>query len=98
MKLLTHLSTLETSGLIRVAQLSPEIEYLFRHAMVQDAAYDSLLRQDRRKLHRSVGETLERCYPDRLAELAPLLARHFEGAGNSEKALHYLILAGDSAA
>ncbi|MBA3534965.1 MAG: hypothetical protein H0T73_23895 [Ardenticatenales bacterium] len=40
-----HLGTLESSGLVRVAQIDPELEYLFRHALVQDAAYDSLLRQ-----------------------------------------------------
>jgi|GEM_PF-2573618 len=55
-----HLDTLESTGLIRVAQIMPELEYLFRHALVQDAAYDSLLRADRKKLHHEVGHVLEK--------------------------------------
>jgi predicted ATPase len=65
-----QLGTLEHAGLIHLAQLQPDLEYLFRHVLVQDAAYDSLLRQDRRHLHRAVAEVLERLYPDRLDALA----------------------------
>ena len=74
----THLHTLETSGLIWLAQAYPELEYLFKHALLQDAAYRSLVKQDRRHLHQVVGETLERLYPDRRQALAPLLAQHFD--------------------
>ncbi len=74
---LPQLNSLERSGLIELAQAEPELAYLFRHALVQDAAYHSLLKNTRRKLHRSVGETLERLYPDRLDELAATLAYHF---------------------
>ncbi|MGH2522606.1 MAG: hypothetical protein ACRDH2_08895 [Anaerolineales bacterium] len=66
MTLGNHLSTLETSGLIRLAARQPELEYLFRHALIQEAAYGSLVKADRRNLHRAVGEALERLYPDRL--------------------------------
>ena len=51
----TELNTLEQSGLVQVAALEPELEYLFRHALVQDAAYSSLLKQDRRALHQHQG-------------------------------------------
>jgi predicted ATPase len=51
-----HLAYLETADLIRLAQQQPEVEYLFRHALVQDAAYESLLRKDRRQLT-SIMET-----------------------------------------
>ena len=44
----------------------PELEYLFRHALVQDAAYGSLLKQERRELHGQVGEALEELYPERV--------------------------------
>jgi tetratricopeptide (TPR) repeat protein len=74
------------------------LEYLFRHALVQDAAYGSLLKSDRRALHRTVAEALERLYPDRAAELSPMLARHFAEAGDDARALHYFTLAGDTAA
>ena len=92
-----HLGTLETAGLIRVAQLQPELEYLFHHALVQDAVYESLLRQDRRKLHLAVGMALERAYPDRLDLLAGRLAEHFAVAGEDQRAFEYFIRAGDHA-
>ncbi len=92
------LETLQAAGLITLAQTEPELEYLFRHALVQDAAYASLLRQDRRQLHAAVGGVLEALYPDRLAEFAPVLAQHFAEAGADEQALRYYELAGDAAA
>ena len=60
-----QLDTLEAKGLIRLATFQPELEYLFRHALVQDTAYGSLLKQERRELHRLVGDALEELYPDR---------------------------------
>src|SRR4029078_11872688 len=83
----TQLETLEAKGLIRLAVLRPELEYLFRHALVQDAAYGSLLKQERRELHAQVGEALEELYPERRDELAPVLAMHFESAGETDKAI-----------
>jgi tetratricopeptide (TPR) repeat protein len=85
----TQIETLEAKGLIRLATLRPELEYLFRHWLVQDAAYGSLLKQERRALHGRVGEALEALYPDRMEELAPVLALHFEQAGENEKAIDY---------
>jgi tetratricopeptide (TPR) repeat protein len=98
--LVNHLSTLEASGLIRLAQAQPELEYLFRHALVQEVAYSSLVKQDRRQLHLAVGEALEKLYPDRLAsrELAPVLGQHFYLGGDDSRALKYLTWAGDVAA
>lgn len=89
-----QLDALEARGLVRPAAYVPELEYLFRHALVQDAAYGSLLRQERRELHRLVGETIEDLYADRLVEFAGILAMHFEQAGDAEKALHYLLQEG----
>ena len=92
-----QLGVLEGAGLIELLETDPELEYLFRHVLIQDAAYDSLLRTDRRRLHRLVGETLEQRYPDRRDELAPVLGLHFEQAGDRDRAVEYLVLAGDSA-
>jgi tetratricopeptide (TPR) repeat protein len=99
MSLTSSLATLESSGLIRLAQAEPEIEYLFRHALLQDAAYESILKADRRILHHAIGETLEQLYPERLAsrELAPTLGQHFAAAGETERARKYFTLAGDTA-
>lgn len=91
----TQVDTLEAKGLIRLATVQPEIEYLFRHALVQDAAYGSLLKQERRGLHAQVGEALEALYPDRREELAAVLAMHFEHAGETDKAIDYNVAAGN---
>ncbi len=98
--LVQSLSALEASDLIRLAATQPELEYLFRHALIQEAAYSSLVKQDRKQLHLAVGEALERLYPDRLdsRELAPVLAQHFYQAGDDQRAMKYLTLAGDAAA
>ncbi|MBI3362184.1 MAG: hypothetical protein HY023_13860 [Chloroflexi bacterium] len=98
MTITAPLRRLESSGLIRLAQAQPELEYLFRHALVQEAAYHSLVKQDRKYLHLAVGEAIERTHPDRLEELAPLLGHHFYEAGDDARALEYFTLAGDAAA
>ena len=104
MSLIAHLGTLESAGLIHIAQVMPELAYRFRSVLVQDAAYSSLLAPDRQRLHFAVAETLERQYPEQLAsrELAPALAQHFARAGSShpqanQRAVEYLNLAGKAA-
>src|SRR5688500_15926448 len=92
-----HLTQLESAGLVRLAQLTPEIEYLFRHALVQEATYESLLKNDRRKLHQRVGDALEAAYPERLNELAAQLAMHFYESGDDPRALRYYTLAAEHA-
>jgi len=91
------LGLLEATGLVQVAALEPELEYLFRHALVQDAAYSSLLKQDRRTLHRRAAETLLTLYPERRAELAAVIAMHFERAGDATAAVEHLVAAGEHA-
>lgn len=92
-----ELDTLEARGLIRIATVEPELEYLFRHALLQDTAYESLLKQERRALHLVVGHALETLYPDRVGELAAVLALHYEQAGETEKAIEYLVAAANFA-
>ncbi|MEK6207844.1 MAG: hypothetical protein AABM32_09400 [Chloroflexota bacterium] len=92
-----ELGTLEASGLIQIAAVQPELEYLFRHALVQDAAYSSLLKQDRRSLHKLAAETLLSLYPERRRELAAVIAMHFEQAGEPGSAAEHLIVAGEHA-
>lgn len=88
-----RLQTLETSGLIRLTQMEPEIEYLFKHALIQEAAYDSLLKADRRQLHAQVGFILETNYAHRQDELLGIITYHYNQAEQWEKALHYAELA-----
>ena len=92
-----ELDRLESVGLIRVASVIPELEYLFRHWMIQEAAYSSLLKRERKRLHEFVGNTLVDLYPDRSDEMSAELAHHFEEAGDVERALDYLLQAGEQA-
>ncbi|HKY51003.1 MAG TPA: AAA family ATPase, partial [Candidatus Limnocylindria bacterium] len=93
-----HLGTLEASGLVRIASIEPEIEYVFQHVLGQEAAYGSLLKQERRRLHTAVADALEATYPERAPSLAPILARHLDEAGEAARAIPYLLEAGAAAA
>jgi tetratricopeptide (TPR) repeat protein len=93
-----QLQQLDGQGLIRQVQLDPETEYLFRHVLTQEAAYGSLLKHDRRRLHLAVGEVLERDYAHHLDDLAPILARHFDEADEVERAEQYFVRAAQAAA
>jgi tetratricopeptide (TPR) repeat protein len=99
MTLTTQLVTLESAGLIHLAQSQPDVEYLFRHALIYEAVHGSLVKRDRLQLHALVGEILEQQYPDRLTspDLAPLLAYHFDQGQDKDRALKYYSAAGDAA-
>jgi predicted ATPase len=71
--------------------------YRFSHVLIQQYLYDELSAGERRMLHGEIGETLESLSADHSDQFALQLARHFEEAGDTEKAIHYLTLAGDSA-
>ena len=92
-----HLLTLQREEMIRERARSPELEYIFKHQMTQEAAYNGLLKRERRVFHRQVAETLERLYPERVEEQVGLLAYHWERAEEPEKATEYLLQAGDQA-
>ncbi|MFN2120607.1 MAG: ABC transporter substrate-binding protein, partial [Anaerolineales bacterium] len=92
-----HLSQLQRADLVREKTRRPELEYIFRHSLTQQAAYNSLLLERRREFHRKVGEALERLFADRQEEFYGLLAHHFNAADERAKAIDYLIKAGDTA-
>lgn len=91
------LSTIEQAELVRRLG-DVELAYQFKHALVQDIAYASLLKQERKRLHRAIGATLERTYDERADEFAAELARHFAEAGDDAKTFYYAQRAGDAAA
>lgn len=90
------LSDIEQAELIRGTP-DQELSYLFKHALVQDTAYASLLKQERKSFHRLVAETLERVYAHRLDEFAALLTQHFAEVGDDTKTIEYALRAGDVA-
>ena len=90
------LDAIQTAQLIRHAE-ETEPTFQFKHGLVPDTAYGSLMRTDRRRLHYLVGEALEEQAAGRLDELAPLLGHHFSEAGDVTRAGNYLRRAGDAA-
>jgi class 3 adenylate cyclase/tetratricopeptide (TPR) repeat protein len=97
-KLDDELEALQRAQLILQAARQPEIAYMFRHELTRDATYHTLLRRQRRKYHRRVGEAMEALFPERLNEEAHRLAYHFGQAGDKARALKYHEIAGDQAA
>ncbi|MFC1821905.1 adenylate/guanylate cyclase domain-containing protein [Thermodesulfobacteriota bacterium] len=78
-------------------RLFPELEYIFRHALTQEVAYNSLLLNRRKELHEKIGAAIEQIYADRLDEFFDVLALHYSKSEHPEKAYHYLKLSGDKA-
>ena len=70
--------------------LFPDLEYIFRHALVQEVAYNSLLINRRKEIHEKIGRAIESLYPQRLEEFCEMLAYHYSKSGNLNKAYEYL--------
>jgi tetratricopeptide (TPR) repeat protein len=94
----SQLQALEISGLIQLAHARPELEYVFRHALLQEVVYNSLLKNDQKALHLAAGEVLENLYAGRVEQIAGHLAYHFSNAGDLQRAVKYYRMAGDLAA
>jgi class 3 adenylate cyclase/tetratricopeptide (TPR) repeat protein len=92
-----YLGALGDSGLLWRLSSLPELEYLFRHALVQEAAYRATLKADRRILHRAVGQAIEMLLPQRLEEFSSMLAFHYERGEDWVRAMHWLAHAADRA-
>jgi tetratricopeptide (TPR) repeat protein len=97
-ELLSQLSVLKDSELLYERGIYPQSTYVFKHALTQDVAYDSLLLKRRKEIHEEIGEVIEALYLDRLEEHHELLAYHYARSANTDKALQYLDLANQKAA
>jgi ABC-type transport system substrate-binding protein/class 3 adenylate cyclase len=91
------LPELQRLDLVRESRRWPEPEYRFKHALIQDAAYRTLVSDQRIGLHRKAAEWLERAYAGREDEVSGLLAHHWLAAEDEDKAVLYLTRAGDRA-
>ena len=69
---------LREADLIRLYQNQPDIEYIFKHAMTQEVAYKSLLKEERKYIHEKIGETIEQLFKNRLFEFYEVLSFHFK--------------------
>lgn len=79
-------------------QLFPELEYIFKHALTQEVAYNSLLLKRRKEIHEKIGQVIERIYAERLEEFYEMLAYHYSKSDNLVKTWQYLKLSGQKAA
>ena len=88
------LERLSNAGLVFARGTPPHASYLFKHALVQDAAYGTLLRGRKQKLHRKIAEMIEARFPDEVETRAEVLAHHFTEAAQIERAVGYWMKAG----
>jgi tetratricopeptide (TPR) repeat protein len=92
------LSHLEREELIRQRTRDPEVTYIFKHALTQEVAYQSLLGSRRKDLHRRVAEAMVAVFAERLGELRSIIGEHFLRGEAWQEAADYLIEAGNAAA
>ena len=76
---------------------APDVTYSFKHALVQDAAYGTLLKSRRQHLHARIAQVMEEQFPEIVETQPELLAQHYTGAGLTEQAIVYWEKAGERA-
>ena len=92
------LDRLIAAGLLFRQGVPPHARYLFKHSLVQDVAYGSLLRSKRHQLHAEIAGILESQFRDTIDSSPGLLSDHYKSAGKFDRAIPYSIRAGDVAA
>jgi tetratricopeptide (TPR) repeat protein len=93
----SYLLNLQGLEFIYEKRLFPELEYVFKHALTQEVAYNSLLQKRRKEIHEKIAQAIEAIYAGRLEEFFEMLAYHYSKSENPEKAHQYLKLSGDKA-
>jgi class 3 adenylate cyclase/tetratricopeptide (TPR) repeat protein len=93
-----HLNTLKQLELIHDTPFFPEPVSAFKHAVIQDVAYQGLLLQRRQELHVAIGQAIEELYADHVDDHAAILAHHYRLSERHGKVLRYALIVGDKAA
>ncbi len=96
-ELLSHLSALKNSELVYERGVYPQSTYVFKHALTQEVAYNSLLARKRKQIHKKIGTAIEELYQDRIEEHYELLAYHYIRSDEVGKALDFLEFANKKA-
>jgi class 3 adenylate cyclase/tetratricopeptide (TPR) repeat protein len=96
-ELKSHLLRLQGSEFIYEKKILPELEYIFKHALIQEVAYNSLLLKKRKEIHENIGHALEKIYPERTEEFYEILAYHYSRSETFDKAYQYLKLSAEKA-
>ena len=91
------LADLEDRQLIYEERAIPEEEYSFQHVLTRETVYHNILRRRRVDFHRQVAEAIEALYAEGLEDFYEQLAHHYDLAGATEKAIEYLLKAGEKA-
>jgi class 3 adenylate cyclase/tetratricopeptide (TPR) repeat protein len=91
------LALLERENFLLAQTTQPERVYVFRHALIQEVAYQRQLHSQRRTTHGAIGEAIETIYAERLDDLIDMLAFHYSRSENDSKARQYLLRAGQRA-
>jgi tetratricopeptide (TPR) repeat protein len=84
-----HLLNLQGLEFIYEKRLFPELEYIFKHALTQEVAYNSLLLARRKEIHGKIGRAIEELYADRLEEFYEMLAYHYSRSDDLAKGIDY---------
>jgi class 3 adenylate cyclase/tetratricopeptide (TPR) repeat protein len=92
----SQLNNLQRLGLLLEKSREPELEYIFRQALTQETAYNTILLKNRREYHRGVADALVKLYPDRHEELSSVLGHHFYQA-RDQRALEFFKNEGEAA-
>src|SRR6266849_2851769 len=93
-----ELGRLVEAEIVYQRRLPPQSTYVFKHALIQDAAYESLLKSTRQQYHQRIAEVLEAQFPETIVTQPELLADHYTEAGLIEQAVGYWHKAGQRAA
>ena len=93
----SHLMKVEELIFLYQRSSFPELEYVFKHALIQEVAYSSLLDNKRKEIHRKIGGAIEELYSSKLEEYYEILAYHYSNSDDLEKAYFYLKLAAKKA-
>ena len=96
-ELKSHLLNLQGLEFVYEKKLFPELEYIFKHALTQEVAYNSLLLKRRKEIHEKIGTAIEELYSDKLEDFYEMLSYHYSRSDNNEKAVEYLIKANEKA-
>jgi predicted ATPase len=92
--LLAHITFLKDSELVYERGVYPQLTYIFKHALIQDICFQSILKRSRRKYHRKIAQVMEQFFPEINAEHPEILGHHLTEAGEAERAIRYWQKAG----
>lgn len=96
-RLQADIERLAQSGLLFVRETAKGIVYQFKHALFQEAAYQSQLRRDRQLAHRRVAQVIQERFPEIIETQPELFAQHLTAAGEARRAIDYWLIAGQRA-